>query len=179
MDFWLVDRVFTGWWSNDWRIDWQIDWLNNWFIGLSVSWLVPWLIYWLIDWTFDCMINRSIDNTSCDQPIDWLIDRPAAVSMNWHFESLRGRFIPESTRYLLVRGQTDKVEALLRKIATVNGKEYPDESVEQPPPQRTGDFRDLFRTRAMLYQTLITWYMWWVACGQTVPHLFSFHELIW
>ena len=74
------------------------------------------------------------------------------------------RFIPESTRYLLLKGRVTETEEVLRDIAATNKKDYPDEPLYNPSAdgkvQKMGDVRDLFRTKKMLHRTLVSWYAW-------------------
>jgi hypothetical protein len=73
------------------------------------------------------------------------------------------RFVPESARYLILKGKVKETEGILRKIAQVNKKEYPTEPLSDPTTQgeqKLGDFRDLFRTKKMIHRTLVSWYSW-------------------
>ena len=70
------------------------------------------------------------------------------------------RFIPESTRYLIVRGRYEETERILREVAKVNKREYPDVKLVQYKEQRTGDFRDLFASKKMAHKTLVCWFSW-------------------
>ncbi|XP_020616372.1 organic cation transporter protein-like isoform X1 [Orbicella faveolata] len=76
------------------------------------------------------------------------------------------RFIPESSRYLLLKGRVTETEDVLRDIAAANKKEYPDELLYNPSAdgkvQKMGDVRDLFRTKKMLHRTVVSWYAWFV-----------------
>jgi len=76
------------------------------------------------------------------------------------------RYVPESTRYLLLKGKVAETEEILREIATTNKKEYPNEPLFNPSAdgkvQNLGDVRDLFRTKKMLHRTLVSWYAWFV-----------------
>lgn len=74
------------------------------------------------------------------------------------------RFIPESSRYLLLKGKVTETEEVLRDIAAANKKDYPEEPLYNPSAdgkvQNMGDVRDLFRTKKMLHRTLVSWYAW-------------------
>lgn len=76
------------------------------------------------------------------------------------------RFIPESSRYLLLKGKVTETEEVLRDIAAANKKDYPEEPLYNPSAdgkvQSMGDVRDLFRTKKMLHRTLVSWYAWFV-----------------
>lgn len=54
-----------------------------------------------------------------------LIDAEEMKQMKQTF-SVGFSFIPESPRWLVVAGKTSKAETLLRKICSVNGREFPD-----------------------------------------------------
>ncbi|XP_078378347.1 organic cation transporter protein-like [Oculina patagonica] len=79
---------------------------------------------------------------------------------------LAWRFIPESSRYLLLKGRVSETEEIFRDIAATNKKEYPEEPLYNPcaegKVQQMGDVRDLFRTKKMLHRTLVSWYAWFV-----------------
>lgn len=70
------------------------------------------------------------------------------------------RFVPESSRYLLVKGKTKEAEKILRKIATVNKKEYPVVDLVCFEEQSRGDIRDLFRSWKTTHKTLVSWFSW-------------------
>ncbi|XP_058972157.2 solute carrier family 22 member 15 [Pocillopora verrucosa] len=75
-------------------------------------------------------------------------------------------FIPESVRWLLKKGREDQARVILRKVAELNGKEMPTESLElsqEEQNERLGDFRDLFVSRKMIHKTLCSWLMWFSA----------------
>lgn len=67
---------------------------------------------------------------------------------------------PESVRWFLVKGKTEKAEQILYKVAKFNKKPIPQEPLQDCEKQRLGDLRDLFKTRAMTHKTLISWYCW-------------------
>ncbi|RMX49474.1 hypothetical protein pdam_00017632 [Pocillopora damicornis] len=69
---------------------------------------------------------------------------------------------PESVRWFLVKGKTEKAEQILYKVAKFNKKPIPQEPLQDCEKQRLGDLRDLFKTRAMTHKTLISWYCWFV-----------------
>ncbi|PFX15269.1 organic cation transporter protein-like isoform X1 [Stylophora pistillata] len=71
-------------------------------------------------------------------------------------------FTPESVRWFLVKGKTEKAEQVLYKVAKFNKKPIPQEPLQDCEKQRLGDLRDLFKTRAMTHKTLISWYCWFV-----------------
>ena len=96
----------------------------------------------------------------------------------WFFNYFR--FIPESTRYLLVQGRVDQCEKILRDVARVNKKQYPDEPLKDPNSGRReeirlGDFRDLFSSRRFVYRTLIIWFIWWVRGNKNWPSCHHHH----
>lgn len=78
--------------------------------------------------------------------------------------NLVSRFVPESSRYLLLKGKLSETEEILREIAATNKKKYPEEPLYNPcadgKVQQIGDIRDLFRTKKMVHRTLVSWYAW-------------------
>ena len=70
------------------------------------------------------------------------------------------RFVPESTRYLIVKGKCTETACILKEIARVNKKDYPDVQLVQYKNQKTGDFRDLFGSWKMAHKTLVSWFSW-------------------
>jgi len=75
------------------------------------------------------------------------------------------RFVPESVRYLLLKGKIKETEKVLRHIAHVNKKDYPSDPLHDPTQdgeQKMGDIRDLFRSKKMVHRTLVSWYTWLV-----------------
>ncbi|KAL9978320.1 hypothetical protein ACROYT_G015820 [Oculina patagonica] len=74
-------------------------------------------------------------------------------------------FIPESLRWLIVKGKTKEALKLCKKIARVNGKDVSEGDLhfeDMELGQRLGDLRDLFGSRSFAKKTLIMWYCWFV-----------------
>ena len=69
-------------------------------------------------------------------------------------------FSPESVRWYLVRGKTEKAEKVLHQVAKFNKKPIPQESLQDYEKQRLGDLRDLFKSPSMTHRTLVSWYCW-------------------
>ena len=110
-----------------------------------------------------------------EQIKNWILPRKAFLSKENRFECSKSirilvscsfflRYVPESTRYLLLKGNIKETESILRNIAATNKKEYPEEPLYNPSAegkvQQLGDVRDLFRTKKMCHRTLISWYAW-------------------
>jgi len=73
----------------------------------------------------------------------------------------------ESPRWLVLKGKLEEAEAVLKRIAEVNGKEMPKQPIHCEPEEnkvRMGDLRDLFSSWKMAHKTLLSWYAWFV-CG--------------
>ena len=87
--------------------------------------------------------------------------------------------LPESPRWLLTHGHTDKAEEIVRRIASHNGKDLPSEFKLIPPSHHDHTkrrlsvavikkgaghgilgFLDLFKTPNMRKKTLIVYYCW-------------------
>ena len=69
-------------------------------------------------------------------------------------------YSPESVRWYLVKGRTEKAEEVLQKVAKFNKKPIPEEPLKNYEKQRLGDVRDLFKSRSMTHKTLVSWYCW-------------------
>ncbi|KAJ7391895.1 hypothetical protein OS493_016191 [Desmophyllum pertusum] len=96
----------------------------------------------------------------------WALGLVMLGGLAYGIRDWRYLFTPESSRYLLVKGKVTETEEILRRIASTNKKEYPEEPLLNPNAdgkvQNLGDFRDLFRTKKMLHRTLVSWYAWLV-----------------
>ncbi|KAK3751158.1 hypothetical protein QZH41_015477 [Actinostola sp. cb2023] len=80
-------------------------------------------------------------------------------------------FIPESIRFLLLKDKTAEAEKTLRKIAKINGREYPNEPLNNfvfNKEQRQGSILDLVRTKKMLH---ITVSLFFISLTATVVYL--------
>ena len=75
-------------------------------------------------------------------------------------------FIPESTRYLLLKNKVHQCDKILRDIARANRKKYPEDVTLDNPSEgtelRLGDFRDLFGSRSYIHRILVMWIAWCV-----------------
>ena len=77
------------------------------------------------------------------------------------------RFIPESPRWLSARGRVAEAEVILRRMARVNGYEYPEGSIEgmqtkgrEEEKTKTYHLWHLFSTRYLIRITLIEAWSW-------------------
>ena len=68
-------------------------------------------------------------------------------------------WIPESPRYLLITGQMGKLNALIQRIAKVNGKNEPEEVEEEVTVPSRGRISDLL-TEKFRGTTLVLFFMW-------------------
>lgn len=69
------------------------------------------------------------------------------------------RSIPESPRYLLVKGQTEQAREVLALVAKENGRELPDLPLQPIQQTRQGQVSDLWKP-ALRRTTLLLWVMW-------------------
>eukprot|EP00112_Aurelia_sp_Birch-Aquarium-sp1_P026069 Seg900.11 transcript_id=Seg900.11/GoldUCD/mRNA.D3Y31 product="Solute carrier family 22 member 13" protein_id=Seg900.11/GoldUCD/D3Y31 len=77
------------------------------------------------------------------------------------------KFIPESARWLHLKGRKDEVDELLRKIARVNKKEYPEVEVievTQDADEGLKHFFHLFTPKKIALRSIIQGYAW-IVCG--------------
>jgi len=70
------------------------------------------------------------------------------------------RFVPESVRWLLVKGKTEKAQAILEKVAKVNKKEMPVDDLHVPVTTANKGVLELFKTWKMTKLSLIQIYAW-------------------
>ena len=76
-----------------------------------------------------------------------------------HDSFFKHRFVPESLRFLRLKGKLEEMKSILCKIATVNGKKLPDEPLQFDDVDRcaneTGDLRVLFKSEEMMKRASI------------------------
>ncbi|KAJ7391894.1 hypothetical protein OS493_016190 [Desmophyllum pertusum] len=75
--------------------------------------------------------------------------------------------LPESPRWLLVKGKVDKARKILEDVARFNRKEMPQQPLLAPSSPEdggntSGGFRDLFATLKMSRTTLVCWFGWFM-----------------
>ncbi|NWI53644.1 SVOP protein, partial [Calyptomena viridis] len=69
------------------------------------------------------------------------------------------KFIPESARYNVSRGNTGAAVATLQRIAKMNGAVMPEGVLREPTKERRGRFKDLIHPK-YLRTTLQIWIIW-------------------
>lgn len=79
-----------------------------------------------------------------------------------HVAHLIQRYVPESVRWLIVQGKTDKARAILEKVAATNKKEMPSEELHIPITTANKGVLELFKTWKMAKLSLIQIYAWCV-----------------
>ena len=67
---------------------------------------------------------------------------------------------PESVRWLLKKGREAEARETLSKVAKINRKQMPEESLALPKQEKLGEFRDLFASMKMVHKTLGSWFIW-------------------
>jgi len=83
-------------------------------------------------------------------------------SAPWIFILIFWKFVPESVRWLLVKGKTEKAQAILEKVAKVNKKEMPVDDLHVPLTTANKGVLELFKTWKMTKLSLIQIYAWFV-----------------
>ncbi|XP_057291589.1 organic cation transporter-like protein isoform X2 [Hydractinia symbiolongicarpus] len=85
------------------------------------------------------------------------------TSMPYVILILLWKFIPESVRWLHVKGRNDEAEKILRKVAKVNKNAYPASKLcEISQEKSSGSFRNLFSTKKITMLTLSMCFIWFV-----------------
>jgi len=69
------------------------------------------------------------------------------------------RGIPESPRYLFVKGQTEEARRVLEQVAAVNGTRMPEAEIIAPQPARPVRVSDLWQPK-LARTTLLLWVIW-------------------
>ena len=78
-------------------------------------------------------------------------------------QTFLARFIPESARWLHLKGRKYEVTELLKRIARVNKKEYPDVAVievTQDADEGLKHFFHLFTPKKIALRSIIQGYAW-------------------
>ncbi|XP_032823753.1 synaptic vesicle 2-related protein [Petromyzon marinus] len=79
-------------------------------------------------------------------------------------------WLPESARYDVLTGNTDKAHATLKRIATENGVPMPLGKLTSSQQEKRGRFQDLF-TPQLRVTTLLLWFIWFC-------NAFSYYGLV-
>ena len=88
------------------------------------------------------------------------------------------RFIPESVRWLLVKGKKEKAREILSNVAKVNKKEMPSEELRVPVTTASKGIFELFKTWNMAKLSLIQCYAWLVMNKASSLNVSSSHHLL-
>ncbi|KAL9962625.1 hypothetical protein ACROYT_G031745 [Oculina patagonica] len=83
-------------------------------------------------------------------------------SAPWIFILAFWKFVPESVRWLLVKGRTEEAREILEKVAKVNKKEMPNEELRVPVTTANKGVLELFKTWKLAKLSLIQCYAWMV-----------------
>ncbi|GIX68620.1 carcinine transporter, partial [Caerostris extrusa] len=118
-----------------------------WSMGYIIfSAICPWIAYGLRDWRLLCIITSA--------PL-------AAVP-------LFGKFVPESASWLLTQGRKKEAVKLLRTVARINKKEYPEEFGEKcfdmgkEEENKSTTVLDLFKTPRLRLNNMVLAITWFV-----------------
>ena len=87
------------------------------------------------------------------------------------------RFIPESVRWLLVKGKKEEAREILSNVAKVNKKEMPSEELRVPVTTASKGIFELFKTWNMAKLSLIQCYAWLVMNKASSLNVSSSHSL--
>jgi len=72
-------------------------------------------------------------------------------------------FFEESPRWLYIKGRTDEADKLMRKIAKINKKEYPEKmEVKVPHGTKTVYIWNVFRYPVLRLRVIIVYFIWFV-----------------
>jgi hypothetical protein len=74
------------------------------------------------------------------------------------------RLVPESPRWLLLKGKKEEAKTVLAKISKMNKLPLPDDLTLQNPviPETRESFRTMFRSWEIAKKILICWDLWYV-----------------
>ncbi|GBM98793.1 Carcinine transporter [Araneus ventricosus] len=118
-----------------------------WSMGyIAFSAICPWIAYGLRDWRLLCVITSA--------PL-------AAIP-------LFGKFVPESASWLLTRGRKKEAVELLKTVARINKREYPEEFGERCYDKNNEETStnttvlDLFRTPRLRLTSIVLAITWFV-----------------
>ena len=70
------------------------------------------------------------------------------------------RFVPESVRWLLIKGRKEEARAILEHVAKVNKTQMPKEELAVPIVLSNKGFLELFKTWKLAKISLILCYAW-------------------
>lgn len=112
--------------------------------------------------------------------------------MNWYLQKplicyiyrsiFLSRYIPESNRWLHVNGKVDEVYKILRNIARINGKEFPEFKLvvlSQDSSAGLQHYKHLFKPATIAVKSLIQGYAWHVSiCIHTHHYKISVRTLV-
>ncbi|XP_067658276.1 uncharacterized protein [Haliotis asinina] len=139
------------------------------FIAAVPDWQLAMVIFWLL--------------TKCLHHWRWLHLGTAALAFPYLFTWL---LMPESVRWLVVKGRLEEAKIVIRKIAELNNKPMPDTSILELIAQEEkaeGDkaksytYLDLFKTKELGLKTLITCFLWLTCSGLYYVVVFGLKNL--
>ena len=109
--------------------------------------------------------------------LHWILDLKL-LSQSPNVLLLPQRFIPESVRWLLVKGKKEKAREILSNVAKVNKKEMPSEELRVPVTTASKGIFELFKTWNMAKLSLIQCYAWLVMNKASSLNVSSSHPLL-
>ncbi|XP_046375836.2 organic cation transporter protein-like isoform X1 [Haliotis rufescens] len=118
--------------------------LPTWALGVVIFAAMVW---WIKHWKWLHLASAAL---SCPFLLGWFI-------------------VPESLRWLAVKGRLEEARSVLNKMATYNKKPMPDTSILELIAQeekaegeksKSYTYKHLFLTRSLTKRTVITWYIW-------------------
>ena len=90
------------------------------------------------------------------------------------------RFIPESVRWLNLKGRQEEAMKILRRIAKFNKREIPSEITlksQSREGKTSGSLFDLFKPMYMAKQTLVQFYAWYVSWNWSLAFFYLLYSL--
>uniref|UniRef100_A0A672TUX3 Major facilitator superfamily (MFS) profile domain-containing protein n=1 Tax=Strigops habroptila TaxID=2489341 RepID=A0A672TUX3_STRHB len=142
-------------------------------VGASVSGITMTILSLATEWVGVSQRPKAVLTSHCCFAIGQMILAGLSYGIhNWRLLQITGSapvfalffyiwVLPESARWLVIKGRIEEAKKVLQKAASINKRTIPPELLEQVPP-KPGNPLDLFRKKHLLKVTLIMLCTWFV-----------------